>query len=182
MGLIVVLNRLYEHPEGATPRLSNPDGSRAIDCIKDCKKFAEMTGSKGDVILMHPFAPHSAAKNHLRNIRIIANPAVSVNQPFNFDREDGDYSLVEKKTLALLGKDRLPGWKITSERDRWRPASAGQAWKDSLVRRELSRLIEHSKKTGEPVESMWLDESKKALREGMSVDNLPTVVPAVKVN
>jgi len=182
-GMDHIAKWLYEHPEGALPRLESADGSRAIDCIKDCNRFSEMTGNKGDVILMHPFMPHSAAKNHLRNIRIIANPAVSVNQPFNFDREDGDYSLVESKTLALLGKDRLPGWKITSERQRWRPASAGQAWKDTLVRRELGRLIDHSKKTGEPVESLWLDESKKALREGMTIDKLPNVgAPAVKVN
>ena len=51
---------------------------------------------------------HSAAKNFLRIPRVITNPPVGMREPFNFNRENpDDYSLVEKKTLAALGVDRL---------------------------------------------------------------------------
>lgn len=51
---------------------------------------------------------HSASKNHLRLPRIITNPPVSLNEPFNFNRENpDDFSLVEKKTLKELGVERL---------------------------------------------------------------------------
>lgn len=77
-----------------------------------------MTGAVGDVILLHPLMCHSASVNSLRIPRIITNPRVSLKYPFDFDREDASqYSLVERKTLQTLGKDRLRGWKITSERE-----------------------------------------------------------------
>jgi hypothetical protein len=35
-----------------------------------------------------------------------------------FDREDeGEFSLVERKTLRALGVERLEGWKVTGSRD-----------------------------------------------------------------
>lgn len=85
--------------------------------MKSCGVFHEMTGEIGDVILLHPLMCHSASRNSLRIPRIITNPPVSLKEPFNFDRDDpSQYSLVEKKTLKELGKDRLPGWKIQAER------------------------------------------------------------------
>lgn len=51
---------------------------------------------------------HSASKNFLRIPRIITNPPVALREPFNFNRENpDDYSLVERKTLAALGIDKL---------------------------------------------------------------------------
>ena len=111
-GIKMIARQLYEHPEGVEPR-----GFKALDKIKQCKDFHEITGSPGDVVLMHPFMLHSASHNALRIPRIITNPPVLLKQPFNFDRENpDDYSLVEKKTLKELGVDSLPGWKITGER------------------------------------------------------------------
>ena len=47
---------------------------------------------------------------------------MSLNAPFNFDRADpAAYSLVELKTLAALGMERLSGWKITAARDKLVP-------------------------------------------------------------
>jgi hypothetical protein len=80
--------------------------------------FVEATGAVGDVYLLHPLMLHSASNNQLRQVRVITNPPVSVKEPFVFDREDGNYSAVEKKTLAALGKERLEGWKITGERQK----------------------------------------------------------------
>lgn len=63
---------------------------------------------------------HSASKNLRRDIRIITNPPVSLNEPFNYNRDDpSEYSLVEQKTLMDLGRpEGLPEWKITSPRER----------------------------------------------------------------
>ena len=85
--------------------------------IGKCNEFHEMTGDVGDVILLHPLMVHSQSVNSLRDPRIITNPPVSLNEPFNFNREDpNQFSIVEKKTLRDLGKDRLRGWKIKDGR------------------------------------------------------------------
>jgi hypothetical protein len=61
---------------------------------------------------------HSASKNLLREVRIITNPPVALKEPFNYNRGDGNYSLVEAKTLKDLGRpEGLPEWKITGPRE-----------------------------------------------------------------
>ena len=71
---------LYDHPEGVTPRMSarntNPDQALGgleyfINAINEApdSSFHEMTGKKGDVILMHPLMLHSASKNGRRLVR-----------------------------------------------------------------------------------------------------------------
>jgi len=173
-GIAHVAKWLHDRPQGTNIWLKDDDGSRALDCIPNCSKFSEMTGKKGDVVLMHPLMPHSAAKNHLRNIRIISNPAVSASEPFNFNRADpSDYSLVELKTLRDLGAKSLPDWKITQPRERFRASTSTQAYKDILVQRELARLQEQAKKTGEKVDSVWLDNETTSKHEGLTADKLP---------
>ncbi|RDW72746.1 uncharacterized protein DSM5745_07918 [Aspergillus mulundensis] len=124
---------LYEHPEGVSPhmvprlRAQNPESDPGLtfykSLIQNCTDFREMTGETGDVILIHPLMLHSASRNSLRIPRIITNPPVALKEPFNFDREDhSQYSLIEQKTLLALGKDRLRGWKIATERERIVPA------------------------------------------------------------
>lgn len=107
--------------------------------IAQCSEFHEMTGNIGDVVLMHPFMCHSASKNSLRVPRIITNPPVALKEPFNFDRDDpSQYSLVEQKTLLALGKDRLNGWKITTERETIVPARMKAFYE--MKRQEEERL------------------------------------------
>jgi hypothetical protein len=111
-GIPLIAKHLYEHPEGVLP-----GGFDALEKIKLCSEFHEITGQPGDVVLMHPFMLHSASRNALRIPRIITNPPVLLKEPFNCDRENpDDYSVVEKKTLNALGVDNLSGWKITGER------------------------------------------------------------------
>jgi hypothetical protein len=70
------------------------------------------------VYFLHPFMLHSASKNLLREVRIITNPPVALKEPFNYNRGDGNYSLVEAKTLKDLGRpEGLPEWKITGPRE-----------------------------------------------------------------
>ena len=111
-GIPLIAKHLYEHPEGV-----RPGGFGFLEKIEQCKDFHEITGSPGDVVLMHPFMLHSASRNSLRTPRIITNPPVLLKEPFKFDRENpDDFSIVEKKTLSAFGVDSLPGWKITGER------------------------------------------------------------------
>ncbi|KAJ5339529.1 hypothetical protein N7452_006257 [Penicillium brevicompactum] len=121
-----IAQHLYNHPEGVSPymypRGQTPDGDPMdtpfySDILKNCRNFHEMTGNAGDVILMHPLMCHSVSVNSLRHPRVITNPPVSLKKPFNFDRKDpAEYSIVERSTLQMLEKDRLPGWRIRGKR------------------------------------------------------------------
>jgi hypothetical protein len=96
--------------------VNDPDLARA-------SSFYEATGEIGDVYLLHPFMLHSASRNLRRDVRIITNPPVTLKGHFNYNRPDGQYSLVEQKTLRDLGRDAgLPEWRITGERMMLTPA------------------------------------------------------------
>ncbi|KAH1682946.1 hypothetical protein KXX23_007258 [Aspergillus fumigatus] len=108
--------------------------------------FHEATGQAGDVYLLHPFMLHSASRNLLREVRIITNPPVSLKEPFNYNRPDGKYSLVEQKTLKELGRpEGLPEWRITGEREMLTPARV--QIQEDMRQKELERL----KEAGAPV-------------------------------
>ncbi|KAK4192007.1 ribonucleoside-diphosphate reductase large subunit [Podospora australis] len=145
-----VAKHLYEHPEGVDPRMT-PRGEENFkqnerclkwfnDCAKSCSNFVEATGKVGDVYLMHPLMLHAPSDNSLRRVRIITNPPVSLNEPFNFNREDGNYSLVEQVTLKKLGKERLEGWKIKAPREDVVPLRV--RIQEAMRQAELERLAE----------------------------------------
>lgn len=136
----------YDHPNGTapflapwgTPDLTMPDPTMPeekrnklwVDWISDPKltrdeSFFEVTGKVGDVFFLHPLMLHSASRNLRRDVRIITNAAVSLREPFSFNRADPkEYSLVEQKTLRDLGRpEGLPEWKITRERQLLNPKS-----------------------------------------------------------
>ena len=114
-----------------TPRAENPtfdvtikntlEFFNAIAAKQPSEAFVEVTGSIGDVYLLHPLMLHCASNNKLRQLRIITNPPVSLRQPHNFDRGNAQaYSLVEKKTLKALDVSPevgLQGWKIQAPRE-----------------------------------------------------------------
>jgi len=155
-GLKYACKWLYDRPQGEDGIfLRDKETNVAVDEIRACKDFVELTGNTGDVILCHPFMPHSASKNHLRVPRFITNPPVTLKEPFNYNRSNPeDYSLVELKTLQCLGVSSLPDWKITTERKRYTPRT--RAGKDALIAAELARMKEHAEKTGGVVDSMHL--------------------------
>ena len=129
-----VAKHLYENPDGVssrmTPRAQNPDFTeeQGLHWFNELahsmpdEAFVEATGVVGDVYLLHPLMLHCASNNQLRKVRVITNPPVSVKEPFCFDREDGNYSAVERKTMKVLGKERIQGFKITGKRQRVIPA------------------------------------------------------------
>ena len=66
----------YDHPEGLRPMMNERSDPKSSDTNTDFfnsvaraapdESFHEMTGNKGDVILMHPLMLHSASKNGRR--------------------------------------------------------------------------------------------------------------------
>ncbi|KAH2441317.1 hypothetical protein KXV83_004566 [Aspergillus fumigatus] len=151
---------VYNHPEGTWPSLASrsgpnpppPEGGKQWrDWVRDsqltrAESFHEATGQAGDVYLLHPFMLHSASRNLLREVRIITNPPVSLKEPFNYNRPDGKYSLVEQKTLKELGRpEGLPEWRITGEREMLTPARV--QIQEDMRQKELERL----KEAGAPV-------------------------------
>ena len=66
------------------------------------ERVIEITGQAGDVALMHPFMSHARSMNTGGGIRIICNPVFRLKEPFNYDRPDGDYSVVESATRKAL--------------------------------------------------------------------------------
>lgn len=164
-GIPIVAKHLYEHPEGVSPRMTprqdNPtfksEGSDLSFFNNIAKQmpdeaFLEVTGEVGDVYLLHPLMLHSSSNNMLRKVRVITNPPVSVKEPFNFNRSDGQYSYVERKTLKVLGKENLDGWKITAERQGIVPDSTKA--KAEMKRLEKERL---AKSRGIEVQAVEVD-------------------------
>ena len=114
-----VAHFLVQHPEGVLPPQFN-----FKTLISECETFGEATGSVGDVVLIHPYMLHASSQNTLRVPRFITNPAVSLREPMQFDRADGQYSPVELAILRGLHVDRLefaptaPRERVFPERER----------------------------------------------------------------
>ncbi|KAF2641590.1 hypothetical protein P280DRAFT_451033 [Massarina eburnea CBS 473.64] len=146
----VVAKHLHDHPEGVSPRMTpraqNPgfEQEKGLSWFNEVARqmpdeaFVEATGSVGDVYLLHPLMLHSASNNMLRKVRVITNPPVRIVEPFCFDREDGNYSVVERKTLRALGKETLVGWMIRGERQAIVPERV--RIQEEMKRKEEKRL------------------------------------------
>lgn len=130
-GIDMIARYLLSHPEGVMPDgftfypsnstypdpRNDPGFWSHLEEVKKCKKFVEVTGEVGDVVLLHPLMLHSASKNHLREPRVIVNPPVGLREPFNLNRDDpSEYSLVERKTLKALGVDHVDLHRTTERR------------------------------------------------------------------
>lgn len=62
----------------------------------------EMTGSPGDVALMHPFMLHAASPNTGDKVRIITNKTFPLKEPMNLTLGSRDFSPVEQAILRAL--------------------------------------------------------------------------------
>ena len=156
-----IARHLHDHPEGVSPMMvpraevPNFDRPNDLGFFNDIAKsmpedaFVEVTGKVGDVYLLHPLMLHSASNNKLRELRVITNPPVSLKEPFF--SQSGELSVVEKKTLAALGKDALGDWKITENRDQLVPARLKRQAK--MREEELARLAELKAKNASNMES-----------------------------
>ncbi len=98
----VVARFLAEHPSGVLP--DEFDFGRLI---AQCHDFVEITGTVGDVVLLHPYVLHATSQNVLGVGRIITNPPLALREPMDFNRIDSaDFSVVERAVLQGLGVDR----------------------------------------------------------------------------
>ncbi|KAI1102845.1 dihydrofolate reductase-like domain-containing protein [Jackrogersella minutella] len=150
-----VARHLHAHPEGVSARMApraHPDFCRErnrewyVDHARGRADadFVEATGHVGDVYLLHPLMMHSATSNARRDVRIITNPRVSIREPFCFDREDGEYSLVERKTIdAVGGQEMLKCWRITMPREAVVPERLRV---EEMMRREELRRLEEGQR------------------------------------
>ncbi|KZT51166.1 hypothetical protein CALCODRAFT_443460 [Calocera cornea HHB12733] len=178
-GLTDVCKYLYDHPEG----LEVPFRGH-VENIANCEEFFTVTAKAGDTFLTHSLLPHTASRNHLRNLRVITNPHASLKEPFNFNRADpSDYSLVEQAILDRLGKPNgLPEWHITAPRRFFYPRN--YTFKVARVQEELERMIAHAKSQGlgpESVDSIYLrgDDAIKEhqRRNGFNLPHGPNKFP-----
>lgn len=162
-GMRAVAQHLHAHPDGVSPHMAtradgavfastnldlgwfNRLGSQGADA-----DYVEACGAVGDVFLLHPLMLHSPTHNSRRCVRIITNPPVSLRAPFRFDRaedgSEGEYSLVERATLRMLGKEGegLRGWKITRPREKVVPERL--RIQEQMKREELERLEAEKRK------------------------------------
>ena len=106
-----ICRELLAHPEG----LSHTNNWRRF--IHKCKDFREVTAGTGDVIILHPYMLHAASQNPSGRIRFMNNKVVSLNEPMQFSRPDGDYTALEASILQALGVESLD-YHITGERKR----------------------------------------------------------------
>lgn len=166
-GMRAVAQHLHAHPDGVSPHMatrdSHPGGAfTAAERINNQNlnwfnhvasqgadaDYVEACGDTGDVFLLHPLMLHSATNNAKRNFRVITNPPVSLREPMRFYRGkgEGEYSLVERATLRMLGREAegLPGWKI--ERPREAVVPARLRIQEEMKRQELKRLEEEKRR------------------------------------
>ncbi|KZO95317.1 hypothetical protein CALVIDRAFT_516077 [Calocera viscosa TUFC12733] len=138
-GVAHVARKLAEHPEGIQPGLGDKlDQFDFLAQMRKCNEFVEVTGELGDVFLLHPLMLHCASRNALRDVRVITNPPVSLNAPFQLSRSNAaDYSVVELKTLRALGVDRLD-FKPTKDRQRIVPERVRR--QQAMKEKEMERL------------------------------------------
>lgn len=82
-----VCQYLYDHLEG----LDSPFEDVLYKHIPECQKFSRVVAKAGDVFITHGLLPHTNGQNHLHYARVITNPHVNLVEPYNLNREGGDY-------------------------------------------------------------------------------------------
>lgn len=88
---------LARYPQGVAHRTLFDDVLR-----EPIGNFHEVTGAAGDVILAHPFLFHTRGYKRGGPPRIISNTEAGLLAPMNFDRADGDYSILEESIRHAL--------------------------------------------------------------------------------
>jgi len=160
-GMKILMQRLYDHPEGY-----DPPCQYIYDGIAPASnKFHITEAKKGDVIITHALLPHAATPNRLHYPRVIANPHVNLAQPWNLNRPDGDYTLCEQVILRHMGRESIPEYKPTRERITMYPRHS--YYKRARIPAELQRMIAAAKKKGlgpESVDSIYL-QGEAAIKE-----------------
>jgi hypothetical protein len=59
---------------------------------------------RGDVFILHGLLPHVASFNHLHYARVITNPHVTLREPYNLNRPDGDYVSLVDPSFSIVDR------------------------------------------------------------------------------
>jgi hypothetical protein len=111
----VVARLLAEHPEGLEP---GEIDFQAL--VGECRRFEELTGNAGDLIILHPFMLHASSQNVLGVPRFMTNPPIVLKEPLNYNRANpAEFSLLERATLHYLGVERLDFRPTQPREARW---------------------------------------------------------------
>lgn len=102
-----VARLLAGHPEGLHADSVQGAGYLIPGLIEQCSEFVELTGNAGDMVLLHPYMLHRPCANPSGRPRFIANHALVLSEPMQFNRPERDYSLVELTVLRALGSDHF---------------------------------------------------------------------------
>ena len=98
-----VARHFAAHPEGADKKKLD-----VKSIVRSCGDLVELTGSAGDVILVHPNMLHSESRNIAGAPRFFTVRIAELNEPLNFDRRNrNEFSPVESVVLKSLGVERL---------------------------------------------------------------------------
>lgn len=175
LGRAGICQYLYDHPEGLDP----PFEHILYQHIPQCKKFSSIVAKAGDVFITHGLLPHTNGQNHLHYARVIANPHVNMIEPFNLNREDGDYvcpvpstthlytptqsqltktqTLCEQVILRALNRTSIPEYQPTRPHLTHYPRTAG--FKRARIAEELERMMKAAEAQGlsrDSVDSVYL--------------------------
>jgi hypothetical protein len=129
----VVARFLAAHPEGILPRDFDFPQLAA-----PCRRFVEVTGRVGDIVLLHPYILHAASQNHSGRPRFLTNPPIALKRPMNFHRARPEsFSQVEQAVLRALEVERLD-FRPTAPRQRVVPNRVRV--QRQMLRKEAARL------------------------------------------
>ena len=86
---------------------AEPDGLDVHELAKRVgslprENMLEATGEAGDVFVMHPFMLHARSMNTGKRVRFICNPCISLKEPMKLQRDDQEYSAVERAIVEAL--------------------------------------------------------------------------------
>ena len=105
--------------------------------VEQCSNFQELTGEIGDMAILHPFMLHRPCVNPSPRPRFIANAALVLREPMQFNRPPGDaYSLVELAVLRALRTNAL-SFEIAGRREAVKPAPFRDEEEKVTQRRQL---------------------------------------------
>ena len=100
-----VARLLARHPEGIRREALSLEVLARFD---DFKEVVELTGSAGDVVLVHPYMIHAESRNIQGPPRFFTVRGTELLEPLNFNRKDPkEFSPVESAVLNALGAKRL---------------------------------------------------------------------------
>ena len=134
-----VARLLADNPQGLHADSVQGAGYLIPGLVEQCERFQELTGEVGDMAILHPFMLHRACLNPSPRPRFIANAALVLREPMQFNRQsNAAFSLVELAVLRALQVNQL-SFAIEEPREALIPAPFRNEEDKSVQRRRLAQ-------------------------------------------